>query len=146
MDERITKIKEGFVIDHIEAGKGKEVLNILNLDNKENPYTLGVRYDSKKLERKDVLKIENLDLGEHELNKVALIAPNATINKISNYNVISKKKVELPNVIENTVICFNPNCITRHEDVKTRFYVVTKSPLILRCHYCEKSSSKIELI
>jgi len=146
MSERITKIKEGIVIDHIEAGRGKEIIDILNLDNIDISYTLGVKYESKTLVKKDVLKLEVSNLKEHELNKVALIAPNATINKISNFNVVSKKKVELPTVIDDVVKCFNPNCITRHEDVKTKFYVVTKNPLILRCHYCEKSSSKIELI
>lgn len=147
MNEKITNIKEGIVIDHIETGKGKEVVNVLDLDlDNEVSYTLGVRYDSSKMSKKDVLKIEGRDLDEEELNKMALISPNVTINKIFDYKIISKRKVELPKSIQGIVRCFNPNCITRFEDVKTKFFIVNKKPLILRCHYCEKSSSKLELI
>ncbi|MCD4666421.1 aspartate carbamoyltransferase regulatory subunit [archaeon] len=147
MNEKIIKIKEGVVIDHIEHGKVKDVITILNLDaNKDVSYTLGVKHESSKIGNKDFLKIENINLNEDELNKIALISPNVTINLISDYNIINKRKVELPNFIQGIVKCFNPNCITRYEDVKTKFYVVNQNPLILRCHYCEKSSSKIELI
>ncbi|MBU2634184.1 MAG: aspartate carbamoyltransferase regulatory subunit [Nanoarchaeota archaeon] len=145
MNEKITKIKEGIVIDHIDIGKVKEVAEILNLDT-ETPYTLGMNYESGKIGKKDVLKIEGKELDEEDLNKVALIALNATINKIVNYKVVSKRKVELPKLIKGIVRCFNPNCITRYEDVETQFDVVKKNPLILRCYYCEKSSSKVELI
>jgi len=147
MDERITKIKDGIVIDHIDEGKGKEVVRILNLDNSgELSYTLGARYKSKRLDKKDVLKIEGKILEEEELNKIALVVPNATINKISNYEVSDKRKVILPEVVKGIVTCFNPSCITKFENVETKFYIVRKNPLILRCHYCEKSSSMIELV
>lgn len=147
MDEKITKIKEGIVIDHIKTGKGGDVVNILGLDSDSHvSYTLGIKYVSNKLGKKDVLKVEGGGLDEEKLNKIALISPNATISRISNYNILSKRKVELPNVVEDIVSCFNPNCITRYENVRTKFSVVSKNPLILRCHYCEKSSSKIDLI
>jgi len=149
MEEKIlvSKIKEGIVVDHIDTGRGKDVVEILGLNgSSETKFILGVNYDSNKSGRKDFLKIQDRGISKGELNKISLVSPNATISIISNYEVVSKSKVEMPEIIEGMVRCFNPNCVTRHEKIKTKFYVYGRDPLVLKCHYCEKSSSKVDLM
>jgi len=88
---------------------------------------------------KDIVKIEGRELASREVDEIALIAPHATINIIRDYEIVGKGKVNLLNEINNILICSNPNCITNtDEPVDTRFTVLTKDPLILRCYYCER--------
>ncbi len=138
---RIKPIKNGVVIDHIRHGKAPEVLRILGIDeNFGNAVTMAMNISSKILGRKDMLKIENRDIDSNEINKIAIIAPNATINRIRNYRVVSKKKVVLPKKIVNILKCPNPRCITnkKREPVNTIFIVKQRDPLILSCKYCER--------
>lgn len=136
---KVKKIQNGTVIDHIKAGLGLEVLKILGIDSKFNgtvSYLMNTQ--SKKLGRKDVVKLENKELKPDDVNKIALISPNATINIIRDYEVVEKRNVELPSVINGIIKCSNPNCITNAEKIITKFYVVKKEPLELKCHYCER--------
>ncbi len=144
----IREIKEGTVIDHIPAGRALVVLKILNITGREG-YKISVlmNTDSEKLGKKDLVKIENRYLTSGEVNKIALIAPNATINIIKNYEVVEKYKVQLPDKITNVVKCSNPNCITNtNEPVKPKFKVVNKNPVELRCLYCNKITDENDII
>ncbi len=135
---RVSKIKDGTVIDHINSGCALEVVKILGITGREKKIvTIAVNVPSKRSKVKDIVKVEGLLLGPKEVNKIALIAPHATINVIRNYLVAQKLPVELPKVIKDMVKCTNPTCITNNnEPVSPKFYVESNEPLLLKCHYC----------
>jgi aspartate carbamoyltransferase regulatory subunit len=72
------------------------------------------------------------------MKKIALVAPEAKLNIIKDYNVIEKKVVEVPDSITGIAKCVNPKCITNNEEIVTKFAVVDKKKVILKCYYCEK--------
>ncbi len=135
---RVRKIKNGTVIDHIPHGRSLIVLRILGITGEEdNIIALIMNVDSKKLGRKDIVKIENRELTESEVNLIALIAPTATINIVRDFMVVKKYKVELPDKIVGLLKCVNPTCITNSgEVVESVFEVVSRNPIKLRCSYC----------
>ncbi|RLI63816.1 MAG: aspartate carbamoyltransferase regulatory subunit [Candidatus Asgardarchaeum californiense] len=145
---RVKKIENGTVIDHIPKGRALAVLRILGIRYPTDfIVSVVMNVPSGKYGTKDVVKIENRELTEDELNKIALIAPEATINIIRSYKVARKFKVELPDHIENVVKCANPACITNtREPVKPTFTVIQKSPVILRCDYCGKYTTFEDII
>ncbi len=99
---------------------------------------------SEKERKKDIVKIENRELKPKEVDKVALIAPDATINIIRNYNVEQKHKVSLPDTIKGIVRCANPNCISNlKEPVEPVFRIISKNPIKLRCYYCEREMEDV---
>jgi aspartate carbamoyltransferase regulatory subunit len=134
----VSAIKEGTVIDHIPAKSLFKVISILELNKMETPVTIGYNLESKKLGKKGIIKIAEKFPDNNDLNKIALFAPEAKINIIKNYEVIEKKVVQLPDVIEGIVKCMNPKCITNFEQVKTKFKVIDKKNVALKCIYCEK--------
>lgn len=135
----VSAIENGTVIDHIPAGEVYKVVKILNLDMYEDEVLIGTNLSSKKYGKKGIIKVKNKFFAETEVNKVALIAPNATLIIIKNYEVVEKRRLEIPDTIKQIVKCINPNCITNIEDnIETNFRVVDKEPLKLQCHYCEK--------
>ena len=109
----VSAIENGTVIDHIPTESVYRVIHILGLE-----------------EYKD------------EVSKVALVAPFVTIITIQDYKVIEKFATEIPDHVENFVKCANPKCITNCEAVPTKFDIVDKENLMLRCHYCEKFTTK----
>jgi aspartate carbamoyltransferase regulatory subunit len=134
---KVYAISDGTVIDHIPATKALKVIDILGLEN-EGILTIGVGFSSQKMGKKDIIKIEHKYLKKEETDKISLIAPQATINIIKDGQLKEKRKIELPKEYVSIVKCLNPNCITAKADVSTRFKIVQTSPLILRCHYCER--------
>ena len=134
----VRKIKDGTVIDHITSGFALDVLKILGIDGKDGEaVTAAMNVASKRQSYKDILKIQNRELKPAEVDKIALIAPKATINIIRNYGVASKKLVELPTVIKGIVKCDNPSCISNsREPVDPKFGVDQREPVRLRCSYC----------
>jgi aspartate carbamoyltransferase regulatory subunit len=92
--------------------------------------------------KKGIIKVSNKFFKPDEINKIALVAPSATLIIIKDFKVVEKKKVEIPDSVEKIVKCFNPNCITNHESVPTRFTVINKEDLKLQCHYCEKITAR----
>lgn len=144
---KVSKIEKGTVIDHINPGKGPKVLKILNLENtNSNSVIMGINVSSSKYGNKDILKVEDKFLNEKDFNKIAVIAPNATINKIKNFEVKKKKKVAPPKKFEGIIKCPNRNCVTNHEKyVKSIFLTENNNPLILRCYYCEKIADTDEI-
>ena len=135
---KVSAIQTGTVIDHIPAKDLFSVIKILKLENCKEPITFGTNLESKKIGKKAIIKIANRFFKKEEINKIALIAPNANLNIIKDYKVVEKKKVELPDQIEGIVKCYNPNCITNHEEAITKFTIISCFPLQLKCRYCEK--------
>ena len=135
---KVSAIKNGTVIDHITPGKAFEVVRILGLEDFESVVSLAINVSGGKSAKKDIIKIENRALSKEEVDKISLIAPNATVNIIKGYDVKSKQKVEIPDVISGILSCTNKNCITHYEEVKTKFLLENKNPLRIRCYYCER--------
>lgn len=144
---KVFAINDGTVIDHIPSTKALKVIDILGLEN-EGILTIGIGFSSEKMNKKDIIKIENKYLKKEETDKISLIAPNATINIIKNGKLKEKRKIELPEEYIDIVKCRNPNCITSGKDIKTKFKIVSLSPLILRCLYCERiiKDGEIEIL
>ena len=142
---KVMPIKDGTAIDHITPGMALRVLKILGITGtKESIISVAMNVPSAKCDRKDIVKIENRELEPHEINKIALIAPNATFNIIRNFNVDKKHKVKLPDVIEGIVKCENPNCISnKSEPISPKCVVVSKSPVTLKCFYCDRMITDI---
>jgi len=137
---RVKPIKNGTVIDHIAGGQALNVLKILGISGTtEATVSVVMNVDSGKLSKKDIVKVEDRELKEEEVNRIALIAPDATINIIRDFLVIEKHLVDLPDLIIGVVRCQNPSCISNTEEpIKSRMLVKTKNPVILRCVYCEQ--------
>ncbi|RMH69118.1 MAG: aspartate carbamoyltransferase regulatory subunit [Gemmatimonadetes bacterium] len=137
---KVDAIRNGTVIDHIPAGRGLRVLEILESeeDQQKDLITIGLNLISGAYGRKDIIKIENRELTVNEVNQIALIAPEATLNIIRDFEVTEKKTVELPEKIEGLMHCPNPNCVTSDETIHTRLLRVSRTPVRLRCAYCER--------
>lgn len=138
---KVTPIRNGTVIDHITVGMALNVLKIIGLKgaNVQSTVSVLMHVPSKKAGWKDIVKIEDRELDPKELDKIALISPNATINIIRDYNVAEKFIVEVPDVVKGIVKCQNPGCITNmHEPIEPEFVVESKKPLLLRCIYCDR--------
>jgi aspartate carbamoyltransferase regulatory subunit len=136
---KVQPIRNGTVIDHISAGRAVTVMRILGLlrPGWTSTVTAAMNVPSNK-GRKDILKIEDRELDPGEVNKISLIAPNATINIIREYEVARKERVAIPEKVSGLVKCPNPNCVTNHEPVKTQFLVVSQDPVKLQCGYCDR--------
>jgi aspartate carbamoyltransferase regulatory subunit len=144
----VKKIRNGTVIDHISAGYALDVLKILNITGKESN-TVGVvmNVPSKHIGKKDIVKIEGGELKPEDVDKIALISPKATINIICEYDVVDKKKVSLPKDIKGIVKCSNPSCILNSiEPVNSLFHVQDAEPIRLRCHYCNRTMEKNDIL
>jgi aspartate carbamoyltransferase regulatory subunit len=138
----VSAIKDGTVIDHIPADSLFKVISILGLDTIDNKMTFGSNLESKKLGRKAIIKLSEVFFLDTDINKIALVAPQSKLNIISDYKVVEKKIVEVPDDIVGIVKCMNPQCITNSEKIITRFKVVSKTDVQLKCYYCEKITDK----
>src|SRR3990172_10206276 len=135
---KVSKIKSGTVIDHIRGGFALDTVKILGITGKEKRVmTIAINVPSKRFRIKDIVKIEGKALSSQEVNRIALVAPHASINIIHDYAVVEKLEVKLPHAIEGIVKCVNPCCISNSDEpVSSKFYVKTEEPLMLKCHYC----------
>jgi len=141
---KIPPIKDGTVIDHITAGNAVKVLHILGIPKSSSSIVSVAMNVRSRLGKKDIVKVENRELDPHEVNKIALIAPKATINIIRDYEVAEKHNVELPDEIVGIVRCSNPTCVSNSsEPVKSRFIVMSKDPPRIRCYFCEREPEDI---
>ena len=136
----VRRIKEGTVIDHIDEGKGIQVLDALRIDGKDGSLiTIALNVPSGKSKKKDIIKVENKFLKDDDTNKIAVIAPKATINIIKNYKLIEKRRVALPNEIDRIFRCTNPDCITNSaEHIESVMDLIDKEGMILKCRYCAR--------
>ena len=136
----VRRIKEGTVIDHIDEGKGLQVLDALRIDGQDGSLiTLAMNVPSGKSKKKDIIKVENKFLKDEDTNKIAIIASKATINIIKNYKLIEKRRVALPNEIDKIFRCTNPDCITNStEHIESIMDVIDKEGMVLKCRYCAR--------
>jgi aspartate carbamoyltransferase regulatory subunit len=139
---KVSAIENGTVIDHIPSASVFQVIKILNLTEYTNQLLIATNLDSRKMGKKGIIKVSNKFFKSDEINKIALVAPSATLIIIKDFEIIEKKQVEVPDYAENIVKCFNPNCITNNEEIITKFTVIDKKELKLRCHYCEKITAR----
>ncbi len=143
---KVSAIENGTVIDHIPTGNVYQVIRILNLSEYGEQLLIGTYLDSRKMGKKGIIKVSNKFFRSDEINKIALVAPSATLIVIKNFKVAEKKQVQIPDRVEKIVKCFNPNCITNHEEMTSRFTVINKEELKLRCHYCEKITARDNMV
>lgn len=134
---QITSIKNGFMLDHIKAGMGVKIFRYLHLYKLGNQVALIINADSKKMGKKDIIKIENIE--EINYTVLGLLSPGITINEVRNEVIVSKIKPELPNQIQDILICENPNCITSQEKyIPHNFTLVDREKGSYKCEYCEQ--------
>ncbi len=133
---KVDSISRGIVIDHIEAGHGMAIYKYLELDNADFVVAMIMNVPSKKMGRKDLIKIENnIDM---DLNILGVIDPNITVNIIENEEIIEKKQIELPKTFEGVVSCKNPRCITTEEkNMVQKFQLIDEKTGKYKCIYCD---------
>jgi aspartate carbamoyltransferase regulatory subunit len=133
---RVSKIRDGTVIDHIAAGQALNVLAILGIDaHSGETVSVGMRVPSDRLSTKDIVKVEGRELSQDEVDVISLIAPAATINIVREFDVIEKHRLERPEAVVGVLSCPNHNCITTEDEpVDSRFDVLDDG---IRCQYCE---------
>lgn len=142
---QVSAIENGTVIDHIPANKLFEVITILGLQNINTMITFGTNLESRKLNKKAIIKIEDHYFEKEDINRIALVAPEARLNIIKDYKVSEKQIVETPKKITDIAKCANPQCITNNELMSTKFTVIKEPELSLHCHYCEKITLKEQI-
>ena len=134
----VRRIKNGTVIDHIDGGRGLQILAALGIDGGDGSLiTLALNVPSGKFKKKDIIKVEDRFLKDDDTNKLAVIAPSATINIIKDYKLVEKRRVALPNEIGRIFRCSNPDCITNSaEHIESAMDVIDRDGRVLRCRYC----------
>ncbi|MDX1745220.1 MAG: aspartate carbamoyltransferase regulatory subunit [Halobacteriales archaeon] len=132
---RVSKIRNGTVIDHITGGQALNVLVILGIDGESgDTLSIGMNVPSERLGRKDIVKVEGRELSQDEVDVLSLIAPDATINIVRDFDVIDKNRVTRPEEVVGVLSCPNSHCITADgEPVESRFKVLEEG---VRCDYC----------
>lgn len=134
----VSAIQNGTVIDHIPAGVTFKVVQLLDLYEYKGAITIGSNLDSKTLGKKGIIKVSDKYFPDEVFSRLAVIAPDVTINIIKDYKIIDKKHVRFPKQIVGVVKCTNPKCITNHEPVLTKMEVFDPQTQSLRCLYCER--------
>ncbi len=137
----IDSIKNGIVIDHITAGRGMDIYNLLGLDDLDCPIAIIKNASSKKLGSKDIIKIDaDIDINTDILGYVD---PGVTVNVIKNGARVEKRSIALPERLTNVIFCKNPRCITSTEQELPQIFKLTdKAARIYRCIYCETQANK----
>lgn len=134
----VGKIEEGFVLDHIQAGRSMEIYKYLHLDKLDCCVAIIKNAKSNKMGKKDIMKIE-CPIDFMDLDILGFIDHNITVNIIKNSQVVDKKALSLPKKIANVIRCKNPRCITSIEQELDHVFVLTDPENeIYRCQYCEE--------
>ena len=138
----VSALENGTVLDHIPAENVYKALDLLDLKGIESQITIGINLASKLHGKKGIIKIADKFFEDEELNKLALIAPKATVNIIKGFKVVEKKTLVTPSEVIGIAKCKNPKCVTNHQPIKTKFATIqSDNEISLKCHYCEKISS-----
>jgi aspartate carbamoyltransferase regulatory subunit len=145
IERKVPAIKDGSVIDHIPSRETFRIIRILNPQEFINPISVTLNLDSDKIGKKGVIKIDDRFLTKDEVDKISILAPNATVSIIRNYKIEKKIQVKMPKEFIGILICSNPMCITNKEEVVTKFKVIRNNPLELKCQYCERVYGKDDL-
>ena len=136
----IDSIENGYVIDHITAGKAMELYSLLGLSDCDCSVAIIKNVSSKKLGLKDIMKI-NADIAIN-LDVIGYVDPGSTVNIIRNGVIIDKKTIEMPSILKNVIKCKNPRCITSVEqEIEQVFKLADKENKIYRCVYCETKAN-----
>ena len=142
----VNAIENGTVLDHIPSENLFKVVDILHLAESSNQITIGSNLESKTFGRKGIIKVADRYFEDDELNRIALVAPQATINIIKDFKVIDKHRISIPEEVVGIGRCANPMCVTNHQKIATRFKTIVEGDHInLLCHYCEKTTNIINL-
>lgn len=134
----VSAIRNGTVIDHIPADVTYKVVKLLDLYDYPGATTIGNNLDSKTLGKKGIVKVSDKYFPDDVISRLAIIAPNVTLNIIRDYQIVEKKYVTFPQQIVGVVKCSNPKCITNHQPVATKMEVFDIATKSLRCVYCER--------
>ncbi len=136
----VSAINNGTVIDHIKPGNALRIIHFLKLIENGNQITLGINLPSKSLGRKDLIKIEGLELTTMQANEVMIFSPEATINIVKNFAVTQKCKTHFPESVTDIFICPNAMCISQEKNIESIFNITEQGRRVdLTCHYCEKT-------
>ena len=134
----VGKIEEGFVLDHIKAGNSLDLYDHLQLDKLDCTVAIIKNARSNKMGKKDILKVE-CDIDKLDLDILAFLDHNITVNVIKNGEIVAKKELILPKQIKNVIKCRNPRCITSIEQgLPHIFFLADELKGIYRCKYCEE--------
>jgi len=137
----IPKIESGIVIDHIPAGMGLKILEIIHSYPEMSAVitSVGLNYSSTKLGKKDVIKLQTQDLPPRLMQHLAMACSGVSVKRIERYDVVEKLVIAVPDTVVGTARCRNPGCITNHErDVTTRFLCVDARTKRFKCSFCER--------
>ncbi len=138
----VGKIEEGFVLDHIKAGASLSLYHYLQLDKLDCTVAIIKNARSSKLGKKDILKVE-CGIDMLNLDILAFIDHNITVNVIKDGEIVEKKELILPKEIKNVIRCKNPRCITSIEQGLPHIFVLTdEAKEIYRCKYCEEKAER----
>ena len=143
---QVAALKNGTVIDHIPSDKLFTVVALLGLQDSDSNITIGNNFESKKLGKKGIIKVADRFFTDEEISRLSVVAPNVKLNIIRDYEVVEKKQVLMPQELRGIVKCANPKCITNNQNVRTKFDVVGSSPIVLKCHYCEKLTDQEHIV
>jgi aspartate carbamoyltransferase regulatory subunit len=143
--QQVAALRNGTVVDHLNSGMALRALQVLGVPE-GGAALLGIHLESRKMGRKDILKLENVELGPSDIARLAVFGPHATVCLIRDYKVVKKLRVELPDAITGILRCPNPNCVTNHERIETRFDVESRGPIRVRCRYCERRILESEFV
>lgn len=143
----VAALENGTVIDRIPAEKLYQVVTMLKLDTIPNSITIGNNLNSNKIGKKGIIKVADYFFRDEEINKIALLAPDATINVIRDYQVVEKYSITLHDTLRGIVRCNNPKCISNNEPMETVFNVTSREPVVVTCRYCNHriGGKKIEI-
>lgn len=138
----VGKLFEGFVLDHIEAGKSMEIYKYLHLDKLDCCVAIIKNARSSKMGKKDIIKIE-CPIDFMDLDILGFIDHNITVNIIQNEEIVEKRMLRLPKKIRNVIRCKNPRCITSIEQGLDQIFILKdEEKEIYRCRYCEEKYRK----
>ena len=131
------KLNYGTVIDHLPVGTAARALELLGLP-REGPVTVGMNVPSSRFEKKDIIRVEGMELAHHELHRLALLGENVTVSIVKDGQVTDKVRLEVPTRLVGILSCKNATCVTNQEPVETVFERLRGFPYRFRCNYCER--------
>jgi aspartate carbamoyltransferase regulatory subunit len=144
----VRKIPDGSVIDHIAAGKALSVLRLLG-NPQENGFTIAMvmNVSSSKMGKKDIVKVEGMEISQEQVQKLALIAPRASVNIVRSYRVLAKRNAVPPRTLRGILSCTATTCVSVREkdSAPSIFFISGRSPLRYRCKYCGRELDDKEI-